>query len=71
MEFLLIWVLGGHLVDSGLRYQEVGQCYAAAQTTGSEMGYVGLKPPSFTCVPLKQGQSFKIYMTPPNSRFPF
>ncbi len=71
MEFLLIWVLGGHFIDSGMRYQDAGACYAAAQNTGSDLTYAGLNPPKFTCVPLKQGQAFTVHITPPNSRFPF
>ena len=71
MEFLLLWVLGGHFVDSGLRYREVGDCYAAAQNAGSDIGYVGLNLPKYTCVPLKEGRPFAVHITTPNSRFPF
>ena len=39
MEFLLIWVLNGHFADSGLRYANAGECYAAAQNAGSELQY--------------------------------
>ena len=30
MEFLLLWVLSGNFVDSGLRYEDAGSCYAEA-----------------------------------------
>ncbi len=72
MEFLLLWVLNGHFIESGLRYDEVGECYAAAQNIGSEMNYVGLAPPKFTCIPLKKGHEFKLNMAEqPASPFPF
>ena len=37
MEFLLLWVLGGNVLDSGLRYQDAGSCYAAAQNSGKDL----------------------------------
>lgn len=73
MEFLLIWVLSGHLVDSGLRYRDAGECFAAAQNLGGDLKYAGVTPPKFTCIPLKQGYELEIYMQPAQngSRFPF
>ena len=46
---------------------------AAAQNAGSELQYSGITPPKFTCIPLKQGYEFKLYLQPEqsNSRFPF
>ena len=52
MEFLLLWVLGGNVLDSGLRYQDAGSCYAAAQNSGKDLQEIGLAPPKFTCVPV-------------------
>jgi hypothetical protein len=46
MEFLLLWVLGGNVLDSGLRYQDAGSCYAAAQNSGKDLQEIGLAPPS-------------------------
>ena len=37
MEFLLLWVLGGNVLDSGLCYQDAGSYYAAAQNTGKDL----------------------------------
>ena len=42
MEFLLLWVLSGNFVDSGLRYEDAGSCYAEAQNTGMEMREIGI-----------------------------
>ena len=47
MEFLLLWVLSGNFVDSGLRYEDAGSCYAEAQNTGMEMSNV-----QSSCCPL-------------------
>lgn len=73
MEFLLLWVLSGHFVDSGLRYKDAGECFAAAQNVGGDLQYAGVTPPKFTCIPLKKGQAFEITIHPnqSNSRFPF
>ena len=37
LEFLLLWVLGGNILDSGLRYENAGSCYAAAQNSGKDL----------------------------------
>lgn len=73
MEFLLIWVLSGHFIDSGLRYKDAGECFAAAQNVGSELQYAGVSPPKFTCIPLKQDYALELYIqqNQSNSRFPF
>ena len=39
-------------MDSGLRYEDAGSCYAEAQNTGMEMREIGMSPPNFTCVPV-------------------
>ena len=44
MEFLLLWVLAGNFVDSGLRYEDAGSCYAEAQNTGIEMREIRMPP---------------------------
>ena len=30
MEFLILWVLSGTIMDSGLRYKDAGECFATA-----------------------------------------
>ena len=52
MEFLLIWVLAGDVIDSGLRYQTSAKCFSEAQNAASEMREVGLSAPQFTCLPI-------------------
>ena len=37
MEFLLLWVLSGNILDSGMRYEDAGSCYADAQNSGMEL----------------------------------
>ncbi|CAI8266421.1 MAG: Uncharacterised protein [Alphaproteobacteria bacterium UBA4588] len=71
MEFLLLWVLSGNIMDSGLRYKEAGECYATAQNLGKELRYVGLSPPQFTCIPVKKGAELRFYRGQSESRFPF
>jgi len=72
MEFLLIWVLGGNILDSGLRYENAGSCYAAAQNSGMDLQDVGLCPPKFTCIPVSQGGELRL-IAPGQTRstFPF
>ena len=55
MEFLLIWVLAGDVIDSGLRYQTAAKCFSEAQNAASEMREVGLSAPQFTCLPIGKG----------------
>ena len=72
MEFLLLWVLAGNFVDSGLRYQDAGSCYAEAQNTGMEMREIGMSPPNYTCVPVAEGKNLKLVIpAAPRSSFPF
>ena len=72
MEFLVIWVLGSDVIDSGLRYNSAAKCYSESQNAATEMRTVGLTPPQFTCIPVAKGESFKIYRkNANNSRFPF
>lgn len=72
MEFLLIWVLGGDVIDSGLRYKTAAKCFSESQNAASEMREVGLSAPQFTCLPIAKDKQFKIYrQNSPNSRFPF
>ena len=44
MEFLILWVLSGTIMDSGLRYKDAGECFATAQNLGKDLRYVGLSP---------------------------
>jgi hypothetical protein len=37
MEFLLVWILSGNVLDSGLRYDDAASCYASAQNGGMEL----------------------------------
>ena len=72
MQFILLWVLAGNFVDSGLRYEDVGSCYAEAQNTGMEMREIGMSPPNFTCVPAAKGKDLKLVIpAAPRSSFPF
>ena len=72
MEFLLLWVLGGNVLDSGLRYQDAGSCYAAAQNSGKDLREIGLAPPKFTCVPVAGNQELKLIVPEQQgARFPF
>ena len=61
MEFLLIWVLGNDVIDSGLRYKNASTCFSESQNAVSEMRKVGLSAPRFTCLPVRKGKEFKIY----------
>jgi hypothetical protein len=72
VEFLLLWVLGGNVLDSGLRYEDAGSCYAAAQNSGKDRQEIGLSPPKFTCVQVAEGEDLKLLVTEQQgSRFPF
>ena len=71
MEFLIIWVLSGDIIDSGLRYKTAASCFSNAQNVGMELREVGLNPPTFTCIPIAKGKDLKIYRPGSNSRFPF
>ncbi|MEX0502962.1 hypothetical protein AB3X55_05140 [Alphaproteobacteria bacterium LSUCC0719] len=73
VDYLLLWVIaGGDYVDSGFRFDAAGGCFAKAQNIASDMQYVGMGAPQFTCVPLKPGHEFNVSRQPRNgSRFPF
>jgi hypothetical protein len=72
MEFLLIWVLGSDVIDSGLRYKNAAKCFSESQNAAAEMRNVGLTPPQFTCIPVAKDKDFKIYRKDSSSsRFPF
>ena len=60
MEFLLLWVLSGNILDSGMRYEDAGSCYADAQNSGMELREIGLTPPKFTCVAVAKGKELKL-----------
>ena len=72
MEFLLVWILSGSALDSGLRYDDAASCYAQARNAGIELKGVGLGSPNFTCIPVAEGKEVKL-LTPasPRSTFPF
>ena len=73
VDYLLLWVIaGGDYVDSGFRFDAAGGCFAQAQNIASDMRFVGLSAPQFTCVPLKPGHEFNVSRQPKSgSRFPF
>ena len=72
LEFLLLWVLGGNILDSGLRYENAGSCYAAAQNSGKDLQEIGMEPPQFTCVPVAQDKDLKLLVPEQQgSCFPF
>ena len=72
MEFLVIWVLGNDVIDSGLRYKNAAKCFSESQNAAAEMREVGLSAPKFTCLPVAKGKEFKIYRkNDQSSRFPF
>ncbi len=72
MQYILLWVLAGNFIDSGLRYEGVGSCYAEAQNTGMEMREIGMSPPSFVCIPVAEGKDLKLVIpATPRSSFPF
>ena len=72
MEFLLIWVLGSDVIDSGLRYKNAAQCFSESQNAATEMRDVGLTAPQFACIPVAKDKDFKIYRKDSSSsRFPF
>ena len=72
MEFLLLWVLAGNFVDSGLRYEDAGSCYAEAQNTGMAMREIGMSSPNFVCIPAAEGKELKLVIPAvPRSSFPF
>ena len=72
MEFLLLWVLSGNILDSGMRYEDAGSCYADAQNSGMELREIGLNPPKFTCVAVAKGKDLRLVVpATPRSTFPF
>ena len=71
-EYLLVWVLSNDYIDSGMRYESAGDCYANAQNIGLEMREVNMNPPQFICMPLAQDYPLSITTKDrQNSRFPF
>ena len=72
LEFLIIWVFGGNILDNSLRFENAGSCYAAAQNSGKDLQEVGLSPPTFTCVPVAVGKELKLVVSEQKgSLFPF
>ena len=71
-EYLLVWVLSNDYIDSGMRYESAGDCYANAQNIGLEMREVNMNPPQFICMPLAKDYPLSITTKQrQNSRFPF
>ena len=71
-EYLLVWVLSNDYIDSGMRYESAGDCYANAQNIGLEMREVNMNPPQFICMPLAQDYPLNITTKQRNNgRFPF
>ena len=57
MEFLLLWVLSGNILNSGMRNEDAVSCYADAHNSGIELREIGLNPPKFTCVAVARGRT--------------
>ena len=72
MEFLLVWILIGNVLDSGLRYDDAASCYASAQNSGMELKGIGLNGLQFTCIPVSYDDELKLLIpSTPRSSFPF
>ena len=72
MEFVLVWILSGYVLDSGLRYGDVASCYASAQNSGMELKGIGLSGLQFTCIPVSENGELKLLIpSTPRSSFPF
>ena len=72
MAFLLLWGTGGNVLDSGLRYQDAGSCYAAAQNSVKDLQEKGLAPPKFICVPVAGSKELELIVREQQgTRFPF
>ena len=72
MEFLLVWILSGNVLDSGLRYDDAASCYASAQNSGMELQGIGLSGLQFTCIPVSEDKELKLLIpSTPRSSFPF
>ena len=72
MEFLLIWVLTGNFLDSGLRFDEAGSCYASAQNSGMELRDLGMPVPKFICIPVAEDKELRLLIPDTQrSNFPF
>ena len=72
MKFLLVWIVSGGALDSGLRYDDAASCFADAKNSGMELNAIGLRNLNFTCIPVASGEELKVII-PPTSRsnFPF
>ena len=72
MEFLLVWILSGNVLDSGLRYDDAASCYASAKNSGMELKGIGLNGLQFTCIPVSEDDELKLLIpSTPRSSFPF
>ena len=60
MEFLLVWILSGNVLDSGLRYDDAASCEASAQNSGMELKGIGLSGLQFTYIPVSEDQDLKL-----------
>ena len=72
MEFLLVWILSGNVLDSGLRYDDAASCYASAQNSGMELKGVGLSGCSLPVFQFLRIKILKLLIpSTPRSSFPF
>ena len=72
MEFLLVWILSGNVLDSGLRYDDAASCYASAQNGGMELKGVGFSGLQFTYTPVSENEELKLLVpSTPRPSFPF
>ena len=70
MQFLLVWILGSSVLDSGLRYDDAASCVASAKNSGIELNGVGLRNLKFTCIPVAEDKELKVLISS-TSRSPF
>ena len=72
MEFLLVWVLTGNFLDSGIRFDDAGSCYASALNSSMELRELGMAAPQFICVPVAKDKEIKLLIPDtPRTNFPF
>ena len=72
MEFLLTWALTGNFLDSGLRFDEAGGCYASVQNSGMVMRDLGMAVSKFICIPVAKDKELKLLIPDTTrSNFPF
>ena len=54
VEFLIIWFLGGDIIDSGLKFSTAEECYAEALNIGSELNSINSVSYTHLTLPTKR-----------------